>query len=106
MTSGRQIGYAVVVMGVFMILLFTPTSSSGQVISDQSLGPVREIPLNEGVIVMPEETLPQEVDQRFEHFMQIPEKSSETADSLLIKTPDQLDLENARESDLRSAVSF
>ena len=106
MKSGRQIGYVFLVTGVFMALMLAPSSSSGQLISDQTMGPSSEAPLNEGVIVMPPEALAKELDQRFERFLQAPEISSETADHLFIRTPDQQDFENARESDLRSAWSY
>jgi hypothetical protein len=105
MTSERQIGYAFLVLGVLIVMMLAPSSSSGQIISDQSFGPSSE-PLNEGVIVMPQEAFPKELDQRFERSMHAPEISSETTEQLLIKTPDQQDMENARESDLKSAVSF
>jgi uncharacterized lipoprotein len=105
MKSERQIRYAFLLIGVLIVLMLAPSSSSGQVISDQNMGPSSEAPLNEGVIVMPQETLPKELDQRFERSMQAPEGSSETADHLVIRTPDQQDLENARESDLKSAVT-
>jgi hypothetical protein len=106
MKSGRQIGYVFLLIGVFMGLMLAPSSSSGQAISDQTLGTSSETPLNEGAIVMPPETLPKELDQRFERAMQAPEISSEIADHLFIGTPDQQDFENARESDLRSAWSY
>lgn len=106
MKSGRQIGYVFLLTGVFMALMLAPSSSSGQVISDQTMGPSSEGPLNEGVIVMPPETLPKELDQRFERSLQAPEISSETEDHLSIGIPDQQDFENARESDLRSAWSY
>lgn len=107
MKSERQIGYVFLLIGVLMVLMLAPSSSSGQVISDQTLGPSSEAPLNEGVIVMPQETLPKELDQRVERSMQAPEISSETTDHLvIIRTPDQQDFENARESDLRSGASY
>lgn len=106
MKSERQIGYVFLLIGVLMGLMLAPSSSSGQVNSDQNIGPSIEAPLNEGVIVMPQETLPKELDQRVERSMQAPEISSETADHLLLRTPDQQDFENARESDLRAAMSF
>jgi hypothetical protein len=104
MNSERQIGYVFLVIGVFMLLMLAPSSSSGQIISDQVFGPPSEAPINEGAVVMPQEAFPKEVDQRFERSMQTPETSSETTD-LLIRTPDQQDFENARESDLKSAVN-
>ena len=106
MKSERQIGYVFLLIGVLMVLMLAPSSSSGQVTSDQTLGPSSEAPLNEGVIVMPPETLPKELDQRVERSMQAPEISSETTDHLVIRTPDQQDFENARESDLRSGASY
>ncbi len=106
MKSERQIGYVFLLIGVLMVLMLAPSSSSGQVISDQNLGPSSEAPLNEGVIVMPQEPLPKELDQRVERSMQAPEISNETTDHLVIRTPDQQDFENARESDLRSGASY
>ena len=106
MKSERQIGYVFLLIGVLMGLMLAPSSSSGQVNSDQNIGPSIEAPLNEGVIVMPQETLPKELDQRVERSMQAPEISSETGGHLFIMTPDQQDFENARESDLRSAWSY
>ena len=105
MKSGRQIGYVFLATGVFMALMLAPSSSSGQVFSDQTVGP-SSAPLNEGVIVMPPEALPKELDQRFERFLQAPEISSETADHRVIGIPDQPDFENARDSALRSSWSY
>lgn len=100
-----------VLLAAVAIGCVAPSWIGAQIIPpDQSLGsePEQTMSLTEGVILIPtDEPAAKELDQGFERPMNAPDtKMDGDLSRLPLRTPDQSDVENARESDERSAVSF
>lgn len=106
------------IVGTFLFLaaalamgFLSPSWSDAQIIApDQSIGPQSEgtAPLTEGVIVIPNDELTTKgFDQGFERPLNLPDRMADGDEAhMRLRTPDQTEAENIRESDEKSALSF
>ena len=111
--EGKRVAVKAVLVLVAAVAIgcLAPSWIGAQIIPpEQSLGSESEktMSLTEGVIVIPtDEPATKELDQGFERPMNAPDTKMDGDSSRLpLRIPDQSDVENARESDERSAVSF
>ena len=111
MNCARISGVLLFAAALLTIGVLAPSWTQAQVVApDQSIGPQPEgsAPLTEGVIVIPnDEPTTKGLDQGFERPLNVPDRMMDGEETRLpLRTPDQTEADNVRESDERSAVAF
>ncbi|HEX2055705.1 MAG TPA: hypothetical protein VHF07_04375 [Nitrospiraceae bacterium] len=113
MSSERIIGAVLALTACLAIGFLAPSwgLSEAQIVApDQMIGPQPEesAPLTEGVIVIPnDEPTTRGLEPGFERPLDVPDRFMEGEETRLpLRTPDQLDADNVRESDEKSALAF
>jgi hypothetical protein len=110
MSSARIAGALLLIGALLAVGLLVPASAQAQMSApDQMIGPQPEgTALTDGVMATPnDEPTAKDREQGFERPLNVPDRM-EDADGthLRLRTPDQTDADNARESDERAATSF
>jgi hypothetical protein len=111
MSCARIVGALLFTAALLAIGILAPSWTYAQVVApDQIIGPQPEgnAPLTEGVIVIPnDEPTTKGLDQGLERPLDVPDRMMDGEETRLpLRTPDQTDAENVRESDEKSAVAF
>jgi hypothetical protein len=111
--QGKRVAVKVLLVLVAAVAMgFTAPSWTGAqiILLEESVGRESEQTMSpaEGVIVIPtDEPATGEVERGFERPMHVPDTQMDgDMGRLPLRTPDQSDVEQARESDERSAMSF
>jgi hypothetical protein len=111
MNSARIVGVVLFMAALLAIGLLAPSWTDAQAVApDQLIGPQPEgtAPLTEGVIVIPsDEPAAKGLDQGFERPLNVPDRMLDGEGTRLqLRTPDQTEADNVRESDEKSALAF